>query len=434
MAAGRQFPVVEQLVQSCLQSHAAQPGLRRVLVGYSGGADSSALLAAAVRVVAAHFAELQVFAVHVNHGLQADADSWQAHCAAVCAQLDVPLIIERVSVTEQGNVEANARAQRYAVFARHCTADALLLLGHHQHDQTETILYRLFQGRGVLPMRSRGQLNSGQFARPLLTVPPTELRTYLESLGIGWIEDLSNQDLRLTRNFLRREVVPLVSRHWQQLHQALARVGGAQAAMQAALEHELARAADCVPLAELPSGPAAVAWLRAFLHTRGVFNVADKALIAFAQQLRDVPRAQLDCGDGCSLRSYDGQLHFVPALPVTDGGPATIGIGQQLELPGGTLSLKAAAAPGSGVLCCSAPLRIAYRRGGERIAQTGFSKSVKQLFTEARVPTWQRASYPLLYRDDELVCVPNLAVAAGHQAEVDTAASQGLCLAEWQPR
>lgn len=432
MAGAQPRPQIEQLVQSCLQACGAQIGLRRVVVGFSGGADSTALLVATARVVATHFSDVQLLAVHVNHGLQAAADTWQEHCVAVCTQLDVTLEVAAVEVSERGNVEANARTQRYAVFARCSTPGTLLLLGHHQHDQTETILYRLFQGRGVLPMRSDGQLGDGQFARPLLAVPPADLRVYLEHQGVSWIEDLSNQDVRLARNFLRQEVVPLLDRHWQQLHQALARVGGAQVAVQAALEHELARSKDRVPLTQLPRGPAAVAWLRAFLNTRGVFSVADKALAVFVEQLDDDRQATLDCGEERSLRSYDGHLHFVPAVANDDAIAANIAVGQQRELAGGTLSLQLVSQPGRQVICCTGPLRIAYRRGGERIQMAGFSKSLKQLFAQARVPTWQRATYPLLYLGEELVCVPNLAVAASHQSP---AMGEGgsMCVAVWQP-
>ena len=186
---------VEQLVLSCLQEHGASTTLQRVVVGFSGGADSSALLVATARVVAAHFRQLQLLGLHVNHGLQAEADTWQRHCVAVAAQLGVAIQLEQVDVSAQGNLEANARSQRYEAFADYChRRRPVLLLGHHQHDQTETILYRLFQGRGVLPMRSRGQLRRAGSSRGRCSPwPPTELRSVSRiSRHVSWIEDLSN--------------------------------------------------------------------------------------------------------------------------------------------------------------------------------------------------------------------------------------------------
>ena len=252
-----------------------------------------------------------------------------------------------------------------------------------------------------------------------------------------WIEDVSNQDVRYVRNFLRAEVVPLLSRRWQQLHDALARVAGTHTAVQTALEFEVAQLPDRIPLARLPADAARLAWLRAYLHSRGEFRVADKALQAFDEQLQQADSAQLQCADGGSLYLYDGHLHFVPAAAVPEGPlPQYIAVGEQCELPGGTLSLSSAAAGQTGAFRCAQALGIAFRQGGERIKLEGFSKSVKQLFSEARVPPWQRDGFPLLYCGDELVCVPGLAVAA-RVAEQDEAApfeADAWCVAHWQPR
>ena len=368
--------------------------------------------------------------------LQDAADAWQAHCEAVCAQLSVDLVAVAVTVPSSGNLEANARAARYRAFAEHVDAGTLLLLGHHEHDQTETILYRLFQGRGLLPMRTRGEVGAGRFSRPLLTVAPLDLRRYLAAQGLTWVEDDSNTDKRFTRNFLRTEVVPLLGRRWRQLHQALARVVSAQAAVQAALEHEMRHSGNRVPMSRLPGSPdARVAWLRAYLHSRGVYGVTDKALQAFVLQLQHAANAQLRCTDGVCLYLYDQHLHFVTAAQTAAHvvrPPASIAPGEQLQLPGGQLSLMAAQRGQAGCFHCPHPLRIAHRRGGERIILEGFSKSVKQLLSEARVPPWQRDSYPLLYLDDELICVPNLAVAARVAPGLDNA-REPLCVAHWQP-
>lgn len=433
--------LIEQRVRACLLSHTHNATLNRILVGFSGGADSTALLVAAARVIAADFpGQLELLALHIHHGLQAAADDWQAHCTRVCKRLGVTLHCEQVAVARQGNVEANARQQRYAQFARLSDAGTLLLLGHHQHDQSETILYRLFQGRGVLPMRGEGAVGEGRFARPLLSVPPTVLREYLQRLDVPWVEDHSNTDVRLTRNFLRHEVVPLLSRHWRELHQALLRVGRAQAAAQTALEYQLSRLPDTVPLADLPQGAAAVAWLRAYLHGRGVYGVSDKALVEFTEQLGAAERAHCDCGDGRSLRSYDGMLHFVAPVRPASVGRVSSAVGESVALDGGTLALNPTDTLGPGVMCCYGRLQIGYRAGGERVQMKGFSKSLKQLFAEARVPTWQRDYYPLLFDGDELVCVPNLAVAASRQSDDRARAltagepSPGqFCVAVWAP-
>jgi tRNA(Ile)-lysidine synthase len=423
---------IERLVHECVQQDRDWQRLHRIVVGFSGGADSTALLAATVRAAKQYFPELPVQALHVNHGLHDAADTWQAHCRAVCAQLAVAFAAVAVTVPSSGNLEANARLMRYRAFAAHVDAGTLLLLGHHEHDQTETILYRLFQGRGLLPMRARGEVGAGRFARPLLSVAPHDLQRYLGELGLTWIEDDTNLDKRFARNFLRAEVVPRLGRHWQRLHQAVARVVGAQAAVQVALEHEVARLGNCVPITHLPdNADVRLAWLRAYLHSRGVYGVSDRALQAFDRQVRDGDHAQLQCGDGARLYLYDQHLHFVAAAVDESRGPVCIAAGERLQLPGGQLSLWPAERDQPGCFQCAQPLRIGYRRGGERITFEGFSKSLKQLFNEARVPPWQRGAYPLLYLDDELVCVPDLAVAA-RVAPGPAGTREPLCVAHWQ--
>ena len=143
---------VESLVGAALDEFAPT----QVWVGYSGGVDSTALLLAACRVVSVHHPQIELTGLHIDHGLQAQAGEWAAHCRETCSKLGVPLVVQAVEVAGAGNMEANARAARYAVFEKHVQTDELLLLGHHQQDQTETILYRLFQGRGMAAMRSDG--------------------------------------------------------------------------------------------------------------------------------------------------------------------------------------------------------------------------------------------------------------------------------------
>ena len=114
----------------------------QILVGFSGGLDSTVLLALLVDIIPAQC----LFAVHVNHGLSNNASQWQSHAEAFCRSLGVQLHSEAVSVQETGQgLEAAAREARYQVFENLLQQDGLLLLGHHADDQVETVLYHLLQ-------------------------------------------------------------------------------------------------------------------------------------------------------------------------------------------------------------------------------------------------------------------------------------------------
>jgi tRNA(Ile)-lysidine synthase len=419
---------VERLVAAAVTD--ANPD--RVLVGFSGGVDSTALLLAAHRVLQEQFPAVKLLAVHVNHNLLPQANAWQNHCEALCLKLEIALHVASVTLADTGNLEANARAARYQVFTEKLGDDGLLLLGHHQQDQTETLLFRLFQGRGLLPMREQGQLGSGVFARPLLSLPQSQLADYVHEHGVQYIEDASNADTRFVRNFLRHDVVPVLQARWQSMHKALARVAASHAGIEQALYHAVGEFGDTVALAHLPhSLQARVAWLRMYLQHRHIFAVSDRALIEFCTQLKPGTQAHMACSESTSLYGYAGCLYFVdqsiaPEFPDN----LEIALGQVITLAQGVLSLVPSAADATLAFHYTGPCKVVFRSVGESLQclPGGGSKSLKQLFNEAKIPPWQRSGYPLLADEQGLVCMPGVAVALRC-----TDVEEGRwCTAQWQ--
>ncbi|MGB1190527.1 MAG: tRNA lysidine(34) synthetase TilS, partial [Pseudomonadales bacterium] len=185
------------------------PGVSRIIVGFSGGMDSVALLHAVVQDIEGP----EILALHINHGLHSDSDDWQRHCESLCALLGVDLICKRVQVDKQKSVETAARLARYRVFEDHLSAGDLLLLAHHEDDQRETGFFQLLRGHsgaGLLGMPMRRPLGQGQIFRPLLGVAQNEIRRYVQDHALGFIDDPSNQDLSHDRNFIRHQVFPLL--------------------------------------------------------------------------------------------------------------------------------------------------------------------------------------------------------------------------------
>jgi len=119
-----------------------------VCVAFSGGADSTALLAA---LAMGPRARLRLRAVHVHHGLHADASLWSAHCRRLARRLEVPLTVVKVAVkrTRGASLEAQARDARYAALAAELHAGEILLTAHHADDQLETVLLQLLRGAGI---------------------------------------------------------------------------------------------------------------------------------------------------------------------------------------------------------------------------------------------------------------------------------------------
>ncbi|MBT6276031.1 MAG: tRNA lysidine(34) synthetase TilS, partial [Chromatiales bacterium] len=218
-----------------------------VWIAYSGGADSTALLALA--------AELRdeglitdLRAVHVHHGLSPQADVWGEHCLAVANRLGVVLEIKRIDVTEykEGGLEAAAREGRYKAIQQVMDKDDVVVTAHHLQDQAETVLLRLFRGAGVeglVGMSKRRSFGPGWLVRPLLGISQDEMANWLRGTPLPWIEDPMNVDEHLDRVYLRKSVMPVVRRRWAAADRVIARSAAhhataVRALRQAGYEHD----------------------------------------------------------------------------------------------------------------------------------------------------------------------------------------------------
>jgi len=359
----------------------------------------------------------------VHHGLQVAADDWPAHCQHVCDRLGVALEVVRVQVVPGASLERAARDARYQAFAARLGEDELLLTGQHRDDQAETLLFRLLRGagvRGLAAMPVARALASGQLVRPLLDVSRAELEGYARANGLAWVEDPSNKQLEYSRNFLRRQVLPLLQQRWPQVSSSLARTAAHMADAQQLLD-ELAQQDLAVAQADidfdwlnLPS--LALAPLRELTPARqrnalrhwlaGRALAPDENHWAGWECLRDAradatPRWRLAGGE---LQRSGERVWWLP-----DGWLASVGgpvdwpdPSVELQLPGnGSLRLEGAPPIGR--------LQIRYRTGGEVMAVSGRGRrDLKRLLNEAGVPAFARGRLPLLYCDEQLVAVANL--------------------------
>jgi len=224
MADSRNKPSTEpvlQAVAACLFRYAKARD--SVVVGLSGGLDSTVLLHAASCLAGA--ADLQLSALHVHHGLNINADVWADSCAHICQVLNIPLTVLRVDVplsTGEGP-EAAARRVRHKALADQSAK--WILLAHHADDQAETILHNLLRGAGVRGAAAMPE-SRGRVLRPLLGLARDELLAYARARRLVWIEDDSNADRRYTRNFLRHEILPLIASRFSKASEQLAAAAG----------------------------------------------------------------------------------------------------------------------------------------------------------------------------------------------------------------
>ena len=206
-------------------AHTLHP-YRQFLVAFSGGLDSTVLLHQLV-CWRERDPTLQLRAIHIHHGLSANADSWVAHCQQVCQHWQVPLVVERVTLADDGlGVEAHARQARYQAFRGALRPGEALVTAQHLDDQCETFLLALKRGSGptgLAAMAASSGFAATRLLRPLLNTRRETLHQWALAHQLSWIEDESNQDDTYDRNFLRLRVVPQLNARWPHFSEAVAR-------------------------------------------------------------------------------------------------------------------------------------------------------------------------------------------------------------------
>lgn len=200
---------------------------RPVYLALSGGKDSVVLLDAIMQQWPSNAAHTLTL-LHVNHHLQNLSSSWAEHCKALAKRYGIACVVLDVAVEQRGNIEANARAARYTALFSQMANNGVLLLGQHANDQVETLFLNLKRGAGSqgLTGMPEWQTDINRFDahpnmalyRPLLGITQAQIDSYAQdTLQVAdWVEDPSNKDTHYDRNFLRHEVLPILSQRWPQ--------------------------------------------------------------------------------------------------------------------------------------------------------------------------------------------------------------------------
>ncbi|NII75515.1 tRNA(Ile)-lysidine synthase [Dyella sp. SG562] len=384
-------------------------------VAFSGGPDSTALLHALAGLEQARARGLR--AVHADHGLHAHSGAWAEQARQFCSVLEIACSVVRVQVQRQGGegLEAAARHARYAAFADVLREHELLLLGHHRDDQAETVLLKLLRGggpEGLGGMRELRPLGAGLLWRPLLRTPREVLREYVLRHRLPAIDDPSNADTQLSRNYLRHQVLPRVMEHWPHAIDAILHAAAHQRAAADTLReqwlvqferlHDRATGSlDAAAWLALPPAlrdPLLDHWLRA--RGRRIPTLAQRAQVE--RQLRELREGRVPCihWPDTDLRIWKGRLWAVPPAPAPAPNWEAAWTGQPLRLPDGGL-LEWQGTP------LREPLTVRLRRGGERLRPSGdrHTRELRDLFQQGELPPWQRAACPLIYAGEELLAV-----------------------------
>jgi len=412
---------------SSRKSQSSPKSAKRIAVALSGGLDSVVLLDTICKSQAAN-QNREIYAFHIHHGLQKPADDWLIFCERLAKKYKIHFDFRLLHLnTEEGNVEARARAARYEALADLCEEYGIedLLLAHHQNDQAETVLLQLLRGAGVAGLSGMSvhkHIQAGSspliLKRPLLDQSRAELEAYAKQHKLKWIEDPSNQDRKYRRNAIRKDVIPKLEKIQPEAVANLARSASLLSDAQALLDRLALQDGkgilikDCLQLKPLlglykSDLPAANNVLRYWLKMNELAMPSQERLNSWWRDLVAVKvDSQLEwTHDGKAIRLWRDQLQLAPQ----SGGQW---IFKTISTGGKNAGLPAAwvkKAQNEGRITTKA------RSGSEKlqIKPNSPRKTLKNLFQEGDIPPWQRNA-PLLYIDHELIAVAGVGVSYPH--------------------
>lgn len=432
----------DPLSRSLLQSIQHTSPQARLFIAFSGGMDSHVLLHLAHALQAGYPQNLH--AVHVHHGLQAQADAWVQHCTSVCETLNMDLQICRVQVptTHGESPEAAAREARYTALADLLRPGDAVLTAQHADDQAETLLLQLLRGAGTAGLAAMpvcASLGRGLLLRPLLLHKRDELQAYAKQYGLDWVEDPSNADRRFARNYLRHEIMPRLQKHWPASSRTLSRAAKHQAQTAALLKEigtmDWQNAARPVTLAGntlqalCRDRLAALSTCRRANALRGWIKHCGLPLPAEThwqqaeqQFFQHKPQSETCVAwAGAELRVYRNMLFALTPLPVPQFKAMAWQGQTQTLLPWGILQTKET--QGRGLCASKKRYTVDLYRPGMQCRLRGHRRQLKKLFQEYALPPWLRGLQPvLLDAQGEIAALPGIGICDGFRAKDGEAA------------
>ena len=428
----------------------------RVLAAVSGGADSMCLLEV-LRELRDRVG-LQIAVLHVHHGLRESADGDLLYVAEYCKDAGIPF--EAVHVDAAGyaagsglSVEEAARKLRYEAleqaaerwdrdFPSPVQEGCRIAVAHHIEDQAETVLFNLVRGSRLTGLRGMLPVN-GRIIRPLLSCSRGEIEEFLRARGISWREDETNEDIRYSRNLIRKEVMPLLEQINKSAGEHIARAAEEAAETEEFLREQTERAAGkCVSRGEYFVSVSVPELLRQtpLIRRRVIYCV----IADVAGRKKDLQDAHVQAVLRLAQKNGNGRLDVFGGVRVEKVYEKLLfSAGRQQDAPGKAAISSRRWPMDAGEYSCrvfdfdgdmSSVPRKQYtkwldydkigafpsfrtRREGDRITldETGRSKTIARYMIDAKVPAELRGRIVLPTAGSEILWIPAGAAYASDQ-------------------
>ena len=403
----------------------------QLIVAYSGGMDSVVLLHL---LATNHQLRDKITAVYINHGINSQADQWDKFCKKTCEALMVDYLSQKInhqfSKTDR-NLEKKLRDARYEAFSSLTPNDSCLITAHHADDQAETVLLQLFRGsgiKGLAAMSEKTTIQHTQLIRPLLAYPKAVLLAYANHHNLSWIEDDSNYNTNLRRNFVRHELLPLVKKKWPGVNTILNRT--AKLASEATQLINLVAKQDLISVLNQNNRTIDILLLKNLTQIRqknllrywlSELKLPIPSEVKINEVIKNAIYSNYDSlpivtWNGGEVRRFKNNLYAMSPL-IYHNPQLTLSYHQQpIVLPGDL-----------GTLCLEIPnglsaeaITITFRNNGELIQLDGRQgkRKLKKLMQEWQIPPWLRNRIPLIYCKEKLISVVGYYDANGFKSEI----------------
>jgi tRNA(Ile)-lysidine synthase len=427
--------IIESALLSAINNYPQTP----LIIAYSGGVDSQVLLHALAELKHAKKISNRITVCHINHGLSANANTWQAFAEKECIKLKLTFVACEVNVKQkaQHSLEALARDARYQALYSLYDEQSLIITGHHRDDQTETFLLALKRGSGLKGLSAMAsKINQGKdiILRPLLNVSRAEIVHLANQQQLKWVEDESNSDTRFDRNFIRQTIMPLLSERWPSITQTINRSSRhcleGQLLLNELAEQDLAESQlndQSLSVSELSKLSVARFnnLVRFFLTQHHYLMPSTEQLAQVYQQLfaSTDKNPAIKVGDNY-LRRYKDALYLTADFKNVSDWQTNVyfdkkqdkASGNVIELPDalGKLTFVNTQTAESANSCQQITLpaqgqkvTVHYCHNNPRCLPDyrHHSRSLKKVLQELNIPPWERNRIPFIYFDDVLVAV-----------------------------
>lgn len=429
-----------------------------ILVGFSGGADSSALL-----LMLKAYSEqsgAKIYAAHINHGIRgSEADRDEIFCKEFAKSLDIEFFSVKLNVPEIAkksgeSIESAARRLRYEFFNKIMAERSIPILAtaHNADDNLETVIFNLTRGAGLSGLcgipDSRPTEN-GIVIRPILAMEKRDIIAFCEEHNINYVTDSTNADNEYTRNKIRNQIIPLlkeinsgVVKNTSRATESLKDDSLCLQSMTSWFIDELGkdRAIEIEKLCGSPSSIVNRAIIGIYsnisggktleaVHINAIKDLAKKAIPHSSISLPSGIEAVIENEKLCFIYKSDTPKSTEFSIMLENGKnaiqEAEIDIFVNIE-PYSKNVYKKSILLSFESAKIKKPLIARNRCAGDNILSGGVHKSLKKLMNEKKIPLELRSRIPVICDAEGIVAIPFVSIRDGVKAAKEIPTDQQI--------